>query len=88
MTDKKYLITEGERDVLLANHLLLKHETDLMQSLPMVKAEPVAWQIKFKDEHGTQRQVVYTHNAIGDYRQIDTNAICEPLYTSPNPLHP
>jgi hypothetical protein len=48
----------------------------------------VAWQINFKDEHGTPRTVSYSHNAIGDYRQIDTDATCEPLYTHPAPFTP
>ena len=67
---------------------LVDSATEMLQSLPMVEGEPAAWQIKFKDQNGTQRQVTYTHNAIGDYRQIDPNAICDPLYTSPQPLQP
>ena len=97
MTDKLYLMTEAQHTqlvVALGIHPdfdadnLVDSATEMLQSLPMVEGEPAAWQIKFKDQNGTQRQVTYTHNAIGDYRQIDPNAICDPLYTSPQPLQP
>lgn len=64
----------------------IKGQNDLLDNLIAVDGEPAAWQIKFKDEHGTQRSVTYTHNAIGDYRQIDPDAICDPLYTSPQAI--
>jgi hypothetical protein len=66
----------------------LKAQVAELQSLPVLEGEPVRWQINFKDEHGTPRSVCYSHNAIGDYRLIDPNATCEPLYTRPAPFTP
>lgn len=34
-----------------------------------------AWQIDFTDRDGSLKSVVYLHNAIGDYRDIDPNAV-------------
>lgn len=63
----------------------------LLKSLPVLdqpEGEPKAWLIKFKDTDGTQRSRSYTHNAIGDYRQIDPDATSEELYTHAQPLQP
>jgi hypothetical protein len=38
----QYLITKEQIDALLANHLLLKHETDILKALPVLEGEPVA----------------------------------------------
>lgn len=56
--------------------------------LDQPEGEPKAWLIKFKDTDGTQRSRSYTHNAIGDYRQIDPDATSEELYTHAQPLQP
>lgn len=93
MTTKTYATTEEQRDALCgylsdSGSEAANEYEDVIKFLPLITGEPVAWQIKFKDEHGTQRNVTYTHNAIGDYRQIDPNAVCVPLYTHPKPLQP
>jgi hypothetical protein len=89
--------TISKKEIRQAVHVLKAclHHPDADDAIAMLQGlldqpegEPVAWQIKFKDEHGTQRNVTYTHNAIGDYRQIDPDAICEPLYTHPAPFIP
>lgn len=47
--------------------------------------EPVAWCIKFRTKEHPDFLSVHYHgtNAIADYRTIDPDAICEPLYTHP-----
>lgn len=57
--------------------------SDIHPPAPLPKGEPKAWLINFKDTGGNQQSRSYTHNAIGDYRQIDPDATSERLYTRP-----
>lgn len=43
------------------------------------KQEPAAWLIEFKLS-GSLFRHVHLHNAIGDYRMIDKDAVSIPLY--------
>jgi hypothetical protein len=55
----------------------------LRAALAAPEAEPVAWNISYTSADGSIRTVTHGHNAIGDYRQIDPDAISTPLYAEP-----
>ncbi|MCL6710475.1 hypothetical protein M8R20_46135 [Pseudomonas sp. R2.Fl] len=51
--------------------------------------EPIAWLIEYRvPGTGDNRRVVYLHNAIGDFRTLDSEAKCTPLFpgTKPAPV--
>lgn len=56
------------------------------ESVVAAAPEPVAWLVEYSAPAtrlapaGIARRVVFTHNAIADYREIDPNATSTPLY--------
>lgn len=53
-------------------------------ALPTLIGDPQAWLITYNDVLGPRR-VAFLHNAIGDYRDLDPNAISISLYSFPTP---
>jgi hypothetical protein len=87
MTDKLYLITEAQRDLLLANHLMLKHETDVLQSLPMVSGEPAAYMFR-TDEYFEIGGLAPLPSKRDLLEIAEQGATVIHLYTSPQALTP
>lgn len=86
MIDKLYLISQSQIDELLSIDVTAESKA-LMQSLPMVSGEPVAWLITTELQDGTK----HTYAATGKYKHV--RDACDfgepiPLYTSPQPLQP
>ena len=91
MTEKLYLITEAQRqqlcELIEKDGFSNKPATDMLQSLPMVSGEPVAWLITTELQDGTRR----TYAATGKYSHVKD--ACDfgnpvPLYTHAQPLQP
>lgn len=90
MTDKLYLITEADRDNILHALSVPEHADEgenataivLLQSLPMVSGEPVAYRYSFSCGE------VWTLSNLEPGKAIRVEALVESLYTSPQPLQP
>lgn len=64
---------EHERDALLEQLIAARSAT----------GEPLAWLIEYAACPDDKSRIAHTHNAIGDYRQIDPKATSTPLYAAP-----
>lgn len=47
--------------------------------------EAVAWQIHYTSRDGSRKTVLSGHNSVGDYRDIDPNAVSVPFYAALQP---
>lgn len=86
---KTYAITEEQRakviEALSHPHGFRAEARGIMQSLPLITGEPVAWIWKYQD--GSEEVVfVKPHRLDPEFHDISVSII--PLYTHPQPLQP
>lgn len=87
LSDARLIPLAGELERLKTQLAEMGANSDLLRQ----GGEAVAWRIRFKGGNtpdGFLEVHYHGHSAIGDYRQIDPEAISEPLFTRPQPAIP